>query len=131
MLNRIKIQLQFQRYRYKCSLGHTFIKDDNKQKYTCPQCNQELGEGWYRDVGDTIYLTQDEYSTIKVEDLDAKIQERVDKNIYNIENSPPYIEPTLDGLQLEINMKLQEIENLELRKIEAQAKIDAKVIEEK
>ena len=130
-MDKVKVQVRFERYYYECACGEAFVVDDNKRTYGCPQCGRKLGEGQYRDVGDSIYFDYDKYQSAPPEEIEKEINVRVEQHIYNVKHPPIPVEPTLEMLQEEINNKTQEIQQLEGRKVEMQTRRFERVIGER
>ena len=126
-MDTIRVSIQFRKFLYTCQCGEELLVDDNTRTYECVKCGFKLGEGWYRDVGDSISMSMDEYTAMKPEDIEVQKAERVDKRIYDIKNPPEYIEPTPEDIQAQIDQKEQEIVSLAQVKVEAQAKLDMKL----
>lgn len=92
-----------QSYEHTCKNGHKF--------------NQSAGH--MKEFNHCLTYTTDEYEKLSEQEIADKKQVKFDEWVYEIKHPKPYIEPTPEMLQQEIDSKLQEIQSLEARKVEA------------
>ena len=133
-MDRIQVRVEFKKAIWTCpKCGQEDIQDlivsgGNDYTHNCSKCGQWFNS--FKEYNGCIQYPFDKYPDITTEDVDTQKTELCDKWLYEVKHPPVYIEPKPEDLQTEIDAKLQEIESLQARKIEAQVKLDAKVIEE-
>ncbi len=93
-------------YEHTCKNGHKF--------------NQSAGA--MKEYNGCLSYSLEDYAKIDEKAVESKKDELVSKWVYEVKNPPPYAPPKASDLQAEIDSKLQEIQSLEARKLEAQAK---------
>ena len=128
--DRVNVQVCFRKALWQCPDGTEETTDlnvagGNTYEYTC---KNEMWTNTFREYNGCISYPYEQYPNLKTEEITAEKTKRYDAWVYEIKHPAPYIEPTPEELQIEIDAKQEEINSLIVRKIEAQAKIDAKVI---
>lgn len=134
MMDRIMTQIRFKRVLWTCpKCGQEDFEDRNMSggqsyEHSCSVCLAKFNQSGtnMREYNGVICYTPEEYKTLKDEDLIKTKQVLVDKWLYEVKNPPPYIEPTPEELQAEIDAKQQEIDSLMARIEEAKTKIKEK-----
>jgi hypothetical protein len=89
-----------------------------------------MGEGWYKDVGDCLSYSKDEFDKLSKEDIEAEKGKRVEARIIQVKMPIPIYEPTPEDLDREIEAKQMDLAILTARKTDLVATLQAKPIEE-
>jgi hypothetical protein len=128
-MDRIKITREFKRVLWVCPTCGLEEQEDRPMNggasyvHTCKNghtFNQSCGA--MKEYNGVLSYPYDTYGTVKEEDVEAEKTLRFEKWVYDIKNPVPYVEPKASDIQAEIDSKLQEIQSLEARKIEIEAK---------
>jgi uncharacterized protein YydD (DUF2326 family) len=127
-MDRIKIQIQFRKAIWvcpKCSqedYEDLNVNGGNKYEHNCSNCGTWSNN--FRVYNDTLDFSPEEYNKIKPEDIIIKKQEKFNNHLNILKNPIPYVDPTPEEIQKEIDIKQEQISSLTVKKISTQSKLD-------
>lgn len=126
-MDRVRIQIQFRKAIWvclKCSqedYEDLNVNGGNIYEHNCSKCGTWSNN--FRVYNDTLDFSPEEYDKIKQEDIINKKQEKFNNHLNILKNPIPYIEPTPEEIQREIEIKEEQISLLSVKKIKVQNKL--------
>jgi hypothetical protein len=122
MSDRIRVQVIFRKGIFTCECGQEDIVDwstegGNTYENNCSVCGKWNNS--FKDYNGCLLYKKDEYERMDRETIEINKSSEVDKFLYDQKNLPPYVEPTIEELEIE---KLK----LDRQVTEIQSRIDAR-----
>lgn len=134
--DRVKVQVEFRKALWTCpKCGQEDITDLNVgtpsvYEHNCSKCG--AWNNSFKEYNGVISYPKDQYdNVIKQKDIDIEKEYEVGKWEYDIKHPAPYIEPTPEDIQKQIDDKQIEIQSLTSQKTEAVSKLAIKEADEK
>lgn len=127
--DRISVRVEFKKFVWTCpQCANEEITDQspsggNEYEHICSKCGAKFNQSGsnMKEYNGCLQYPFDVYPSVKKEDIDKEKWDRCDKWIYEMKHPVPYVEPTVEMLEVEKAEAMQKV-------TEIQARIDAKAV---